>query len=146
MFRKISEVKVNCKVNNMFCGKCCYGTEMILTIDDLLAIINLGYDIKYFSVFRNGFVRLRNVDGHCVFLDPSSNKCKIYSARPIGCRLYPLMYDPEADNVVIDRLCPKSRTLRLTDDEELYYRNVFKLILKRAREANNFYLRHESVS
>ncbi|OYT49019.1 MAG: zinc/iron-chelating domain-containing protein [Desulfurococcales archaeon ex4484_42] len=145
MFKHIPAVKVGCKIDDVFCGKCCYGTEMILTIDDLLTIASLGYDIRCFSVFRNNFVRLRNINGHCVFLDTSTNKCRIYSSRPIGCKLYPLVYDPWSDNVVIDNLCPKSSSLRLTDSEKSYYKTVFKAIIKRAREAVNLYLRYESM-
>jgi len=74
MFKRIPAIKVSYKIDDVFCGKCCYGTEMILTIDDLLTIANLGYDIRYFSIFRNDFVRLRNINGHCIFLDTNTNK------------------------------------------------------------------------
>jgi len=145
LFKNIPAIRVNCKTNDVLCGKCCYSTEMILTIDDILNIINLGFDIKYFSLFKDGFMRLRNINGHCVFLDVNTNKCKIYNNRPIGCRLYPLVYDPWSDNVVIDDLCPKSSSLKLSDAEKSYYKKVFKVVIKRAKEAVNFYAKYMSM-
>ncbi len=54
----------------------------------------------------DGVWRLRNVDGHCVFYDPDSKRCRIYESRPIGCRLYPpLNYDDE-EGAVVDKACP----------------------------------------
>ena len=34
--------------------------------------------------------------------------CTIYDSRPQGCRFYPLIYDLELDEFVIDNLCAQS--------------------------------------
>ncbi len=135
-------VVVDCRMNSGFCGRCCYDTEMILTIDDIVEIMGLGYSIDYFAELRDRYVRLRNINGHCVFLDPETNKCRIYEWRPIGCRLYPLVYDPWRDEVLIDELCPKAGTLRGKIDVSIY-KQLFRRILEKAQEAVNFYKQYK---
>lgn len=107
---------------------------MVLTVEDILEITSLGYSIDYFAELRDGYVRLKNVNGHCVFLDEKRNKCMIYSHRPIGCRLYPLLYDPYNDEVLVDDLCPRSREVleKVSLDE---YKHVLRKIVYRARDA-----------
>jgi len=78
---------------------------MILDEDDIKRIERLGYRREEFTVFEYGFYRLRNIDGHCIFLDISSGKCKIYKYRPIGCGIYPVIYDPKK-GFILDKLCP----------------------------------------
>ena len=88
------------------CGKCCENTEMPLTRDDVERILSLGYKLEDFAEFRGGFLRLRNVNGRCVFNDPETKLCRIYESRPEGCRLYPLIY-VEGVGVAIDaEVCP----------------------------------------
>lgn len=99
---------INCKINGRFCGKCCYDTKMPLTKRDIERIERIGFPENYFIDHRGRIPRLKNVEGHCVFLDPNTNACTIYSERPEGCRLYPLMYDEEKDSIVVDPLCPKA--------------------------------------
>ena len=102
---------VDCRVDGKFCGKCCHDTRMPLTESDIKRIKRLGFAEEYFVDRRGRIPKLKNVDGHCVFLDPDTNSCMIYPDRPEGCRLYPLVYDEECDKVVVDDLCPKSRTI-----------------------------------
>ncbi|WFO74709.1 YkgJ family cysteine cluster protein [Desulfurococcaceae archaeon MEX13E-LK6-19] len=135
-------VVVNCKMNSSFCGKCCYDTEMILTIDDIMEIMGLGYSIDYFAELRDGYVRLRNINGHCVFLDPETNKCMIYKWRPVGCRLYPLIYDPWRDEILVDKLCPRADVLRDKIDTSRY-KQLFRRILEKAQEAIDFYKQYK---
>ncbi|ACB40658.1 YkgJ family cysteine cluster protein [Pyrobaculum neutrophilum] len=94
------EVKFRC----IKCGICCIGTEMELLADDIARITSRGYKLEEFAEERDGVYRLKNVDGHCVFYDPSTRSCRIYDIRPVGCRLYPLIYDGE--KVDVDRTCP----------------------------------------
>ena len=108
---KLPTLNVNCKVNGKFCGKCCYDTKMPLTRSGIERIKKLGFPEEYFVDRRGRIPRLKNVDGHCVFLDPESNACTIYPDRPEGCRLYPLVYDVESDRVVVDPLCPKANSI-----------------------------------
>jgi Fe-S-cluster containining protein len=84
------------------CAICCVGTEMILTRGDIKRLEEAGY--RGFYRLSGGFYRLRNVRGRCVFLG-DDNLCRIYSIRPKGCRVYPLIYDQER-GVVLDPLCP----------------------------------------
>ncbi|MEM1702082.1 MAG: YkgJ family cysteine cluster protein [Desulfurococcaceae archaeon] len=94
--------------NNEFCircTRCCRDTEMVLTYMDIGRLTRLGH--KGFYKFIRGFYRLVNIDGHCIFLDPSSGKCVVYEHRPLGCRAYPLIYD-ERRGIVIDSYCPLS--------------------------------------
>jgi len=88
------------------CHKCCIGTEMILLPSDIERIERHGY--RGFYEFRDGFYRLRNVDGRCVFL--RSGRCSIYEIRPLGCRVYPLIIVGEGV-VEVDSFCPLSRRI-----------------------------------
>ncbi|WP_054854224.1 YkgJ family cysteine cluster protein [Vulcanisaeta distributa] len=100
------EVKMNCTK----CGKCCLSTQMELLPEDIERIIRLGYGLSDFAVFDGEMWRLRNVDGHCVFLNPQTMECTIYENRPIGCRIYPLVYD-DAEGPYIDKECPAWNTV-----------------------------------
>ncbi len=84
------------------CHKCCIKTEMPLTKKDIKKIEKLGY--KDFYIEDSGILRLKNVDEKCIFLGEKG--CKIYSHRPLGCRLYPLVFDGK--DVILDDLCPKA--------------------------------------
>lgn len=98
-------IRVNCVINGVFCGKCCYNTEMPLTEEDVERIESLGYSRRDFAVKVNGIYRLRNVNGKCYFLD-DENRCKIYDFRPIGCRIYPVILDLEG-GAIVDDICPR---------------------------------------
>lgn len=99
------EVKFKC----IECGICCIGTEMELLAEDIERITSAGFKLEDFAVEKDGIYRLKNVDGHCVFYDTSTRRCKIYDIRPVGCRLYPLIYDGE--KVDVDRTCPTWHTV-----------------------------------
>lgn len=102
-------VRINCKLpNGRLCAKCCFGTQMPLTSEDIERIKSLGFKEQEFVFYKGVMPTLKNASGHCVFLDASSGACKIYSHRPIGCRLYPLVYDAERNKVVADPHCPMS--------------------------------------
>jgi len=124
-------VPVNCMMGDRFCGKCCYDTEMILLPQDIMELEQLGFPREYFVVIDNGLPRLRNIDGHCVFLDPSTNKCIVYRHRPLGCRLYPLVYDVDKNEVIVDKLCPKAH--EITSDMVKRYSWVFQYIIEYVR-------------
>ena len=87
------------------CGACCKGTEMPLLREDVERLEELGLKRENFAVESEGFFRLRNVGGYCVFYDTGSGRCKVYDARPLGCRLYPLVFDEER-GVLLDPECP----------------------------------------
>ena len=85
------------------CFECCLETEMALSEKDITRIEDLGYEISDFLEEKDGFMILKNIDGCCFFL--KGKLCSIYDDRPQGCRFYPLIYDLEIDNFVIDNLC-----------------------------------------
>jgi Fe-S-cluster containining protein len=85
------------------CLRCCYGTEMILLREDIERLEGLGF--RGFYEVRGGFARLRNVGGRCFFLDLGVRGCLVYPGRPLGCRIYPLIYD-EGLGAVLDPECP----------------------------------------
>ncbi|MGC8544132.1 MAG: YkgJ family cysteine cluster protein [Vulcanisaeta sp.] len=115
------EVKMACTK----CGQCCMNTQMELLPEDIERITSLGYRLEDFAVFDGEIWRLRNVDGHCVFLNPQTMECTIYEDRPIGCRLYPLVYD-DVEGPYIDRECPAWNTVDKSEINRLgKYLEVF---------------------
>ncbi len=94
------------------CGKCCLETEMILSQQDIEIIINnLPNNIrKEDFTFKNinKQYQLRNIEGHCFFLDYSNKECKIYKFRPQGCKFYPLIYDLNKKKCRLDEDCPRN--------------------------------------
>jgi len=92
------------------CGKCCEGTEMELSSDDVRRLEGAGYRRDQFSVLDNHAIRLVNVDGLCYFYGSAERKCRIYRNRPLGCRLYPVVYSDDR-GAMIDELCPMGRTV-----------------------------------
>ncbi len=91
------------------CHLCCIETEMILTEDDARRLESLGYRREEFAEFRDGFLRLRNVDGRCFFL--RDGRCSVYEHRPMGCRAYPVVFDLDGGRCTLDPLCPASHTV-----------------------------------
>ncbi len=83
---------------------------MILAEEDVERILSLGYRLEDFSEFRGGYLRLKNVNGRCFFLDERGS-CRIYEHRPLGCKAYPVVYDVDAKRCKIDDLCPARGTL-----------------------------------
>ena len=102
-----------CKVHN--CVKCCIETRMPLTSSDIERISNQGYKTKDFLVKRKRERQLKNLNGRCVFL--GDNGCKIYSFRPEGCRLYPLIYDEDIGKSVMHEFCPYSHEFEVSRDD-----------------------------
>ncbi len=97
------------------CGRCCIDTEMPLLPEDIERIMKLGFKREYFVTTELGYPSLRNVDGHCVFYDPVKHRCIIYEHRPLGCRVYPVVYDVESGSVTVDLLCPSAHTVSSRD-------------------------------
>ena len=93
------------------CGACCRETEMLLSREDIERLERKGYSKKFFVRFdREGYAKLRNRHGHCVFYDAEKQRCKVYTDRPLGCRLYPVIYD-DTKGIVVDNICPAQGSL-----------------------------------
>jgi Fe-S-cluster containining protein len=58
---------------------------------------------------KEGIMRLKNKNDHCVFFNPKAGLCTIYKVRPQGCRFYPLVYDSEIKSCILDEDCPRPR-------------------------------------
>ena len=86
------------------CIECCRNTNMHLTHEDIHRIIQAGYAESYFSIERKGWIQLKNSKKRCIFHD--GNYCQIYAIRPVGCRLYPIVYDVESKSAIYDKGCP----------------------------------------
>jgi Fe-S-cluster containining protein len=93
------------------CGLCCEKTEMLLSSADVERLERAGYDRqKFIRSDKHGYVRLKNRRGFCVFYDVEKCCCKIYGHRPLGCRIYPVIYS-ELEGIVVDDLCPMKNTI-----------------------------------
>lgn len=93
------------------CGVCCEKTEMMLSDADVERLEKMGYNReKSVRYDRHGFVRLRNLRGFCVFYNVDKHRCRIYRHRPLGCRIYPVIYS-EREGIVLDDLCPMKNTV-----------------------------------
>jgi len=81
---------------------------MELSTEDMGRLERLGYSPDEFSIsLANSSCQLKNIDGYCFFYDTSSKSCRVYPQRPIGCRIYPVVYIV-GEGIGIDDLCPKS--------------------------------------
>jgi Fe-S-cluster containining protein len=95
----------------LHCGVCCRDTEMLLSAEDIERLERKGYRKEFFVRFdRAGYAKLRNRQGHCVFYDFEKNQCKVHADRPLGCRIYPVIYD-EAKGIVVDSICHAQNTV-----------------------------------
>ncbi len=83
---------------------------MELSSEDVERLMAVGYSTKEFVIVRGGVPRLRNVDGWCYFYSRADKKCRVYEKRPLGCRVYPVVY-VEGEGFAIDELCPMGYTV-----------------------------------
>jgi hypothetical protein len=84
---------------------------MLLSNADIERLERVGYNRQKFVRYdRHGFARLKNRQKFCVFYDVEQCCCKIYEHRPLGCRIYPVIYS-EQEGVVVDDLCPMKSTV-----------------------------------
>ncbi len=93
------------------CGICCKKTEMMLSNVDIERLEKVGYSRQEFARSDgHGFVRLKNRHGYCVFYDVEKRRCRIYKHRPLGCKIYSVIYS-EQEGIVVDDLCPMKNTI-----------------------------------
>jgi Fe-S-cluster containining protein len=88
---------------------------MLLSRVDVKRLKKLGYSPKEFAFYdENGFTRLKNREGYCVFFDFNKRKCRIYENRPLGCRIFPVIFSEE-EGIVVDDICPMKNTVSKRD-------------------------------
>jgi len=99
------------------CGLCCEETEMLLSEKDIGLLGKAGYTRESFVRYdTQGCAQLRNNRDHCVFYDVGKHRCRVYRFRPLGCRIYPVIYSEE-EGVIVDDLCPMRDTVSKTETE-----------------------------
>jgi Fe-S-cluster containining protein len=116
------------------CGICCRETEMLLSQNDVARLLRRGYKANYFVDYDNlGYARLKNRRGFCVFYDVKKHRCKVYSSRPSGCRVYPVILD-EQKVIILDKIC-QSRNTITEKEKQQKGEKVIKLIKEIDSEA-----------
>jgi Fe-S-cluster containining protein len=116
------------------CGACCIETEMLLANSDIERLERKGYSKKFFVQFDSeGYAKLQNLQDHCVFYDAEKQRCQVYRERPLGCRLYPVIYD-ETKGIVVDNICPAAGNWN-EKKKEKKGKKVIKLLEKIDAEA-----------
>jgi Fe-S-cluster containining protein len=116
------------------CGICCKKTEMLLSSADIELLEKAGYKKQECVRYdKQGYAKLRNRNGYCVFYDSAKHRCKAYKHRPSGCRIYPVIYSEE-NGVIVDELCPEKHTVSISELERKG-RKVVNLLNKIDKEA-----------
>jgi Fe-S-cluster containining protein len=109
------------------CGVCCQETDMLLSTKDINRLGKQGYQKDSFARFdKDGYAFLRNRQGCCVFYNPQERRCNVYSFRPSGCRVYPIIFDEER-GIVVDLICHAQETVT-EEDKALKGREVLNLL------------------
>jgi Fe-S-cluster containining protein len=84
---------------------------MMLSKTDIKLLESRGHDKKAFLRFdKQGYAKLQNRKGCCVFYDADKSACQVYTDRPLGCHIYPVVQSEE-EGIVIDELCPMKKTV-----------------------------------
>jgi len=125
------------------CIICCHGTEMALLEEDIRRIEELGFVRGRFSVEYKGLTVLMNNRGRCVFHD--GERCTIYSSRPAGCRLYPVVFDENIGAASIDILCPYSTEFLLTPSATRESLSLYRAVIEDARARKKKRRKNQSV-
>jgi Fe-S-cluster containining protein len=104
---------------------------MLLSYQDIERIKKLGFDTNFFVTGRDGWLKLKNQDGRCVF--HNSIMCTIYEKRPDGCKLYPIIYDKDEKHAIFDKDCPKRDKFYMSKSiTKQLYDLVLKIEIERA--------------
>lgn len=107
---------------------------MLLSNVDIELLEKAGHERgEYVRLDKKGYAKLRNRNGYCVFYDSAKHRCKAYRYRPLGCRIYPVIYSEE-DGVVVDDLCPENSTVS-ADELKQKGMKVVKLLDRMDSEA-----------
>jgi Fe-S-cluster containining protein len=85
---------------------------MLLSNKDIQQIKELGFPIDFFTISIDGWIRLKNKKGRCVFHDGAH--CVIYEKKPEGCQLYPIVYDIDTKQAFLDDECPQKTQFNIT--------------------------------
>jgi Fe-S-cluster containining protein len=108
---------------------------MLLSTADITRLERKGYSGAFFArLDSGGYVTLRNYRGYCVFYDVEKRRCKVHADRPLGCHIYPVIYDEKKEVIVVDSICPAQSTV--TEKQKVKRgKKVLKLLKKIDSEA-----------
>jgi len=107
---------------------------MLLSKEDIERLERKGYRKEFFVRFdRAGYAKLRNRQDHCVFYNVENRTCNVRGERPLGCRIYPVIYD-EARGIVVDDICKAQSTVS-EEQKAKRGQKVLKLLKKIDAEA-----------
>lgn len=115
---------------------------MLLTNEDVKRIESKGFMRKDFCLPKeeaDGFNQLRNVNGRCYFLD-KKGKCSIYESRPMGCRVYPLVFELSEGDILIDEDCREVKWFAKQQYESVQLatvKDVAQTLLKEREDDNH---------
>jgi len=104
---------------------------MELSSEDIERLEEAGYHRGEFAVREDGVTRLRNVNGWCYFYSLADKKCRVYTKRPLGCYLYPVVHLAN-EGATVDELCPMTQTV---SEQEL--RTKGKILIKLLKKIEN---------
>lgn len=100
---------------------------MLLSKKDIEQLQDRGYNVNGFVKYdRDGYARLKNRNGYCVFYDSKAHRCSVYADRPSGCRVYPVILDEEK-GIVTDTICGSRETVSEAE-KSLKGKRVMKLL------------------
>jgi len=103
---------------------------MPLSETDINRIIELGHNRDSFVEIQDGWAQLKNKDGRCVF--HTKTRCSIYEHRPLGCQLYPVIFDEETETAIIDSDCIHPQYFEITkENKETLFRLVDTIYYER---------------
>jgi Fe-S-cluster containining protein len=109
------------------CGICCTETEMLLSKKDIVRLEMRGLKSGEFTnVDEQGYAVLKNKEGYCVFYDRKNHLCSVYTDRPEGCRIYPVILDEDV-GIVLDEICECRGSVR-AQEKQLKGKKVVKLL------------------
>ncbi len=117
------------------CNLCCRHTNMLLSDKDIHNITTLGYHRSFFTIQRNGWLRLKNYKGRCIF--HNGEHCTIYDHRPEGCVLYPVVYDADRRIAIIDAECPQRRQFFINEQKTRQLKHLIALLQKERVQREN---------
>ena len=101
---------------------CCKLGGVVATRNEVDAVLAAGYPNYFMRLSEEVYGTEWSDDGHCPYLEQS--KCSIYSVRPLGCRMFPVVQTQRGDIVLIH--CPLRSQL---SDQEISRRK--KLLMDR---------------
>jgi len=109
---------------------------MLLSNEDIKRLEKKGFHKKFFmKTDKSGYAQLRNRNGYCVFYDLKKRQCNVYTDRPSGCNVYPVILDVEK-GIIIDDICPEGDSISVEEKAEKG-KAVVKLLERIDEEAKN---------